>query len=206
MSNEIEQSQVSRLRLQRLQATIGFAGFLLFVSMTPWASGWEVFVPLAPEWQGIPNAVNHLMPHEVLVTWIVQGWSVLVHTLVDLGVLTTAAASALIQHGVSSEQLFRAIALLVLVIGWGTSFRKDHAASTTAAGSPLETAQTAGIDHPEKAKAFASMIGDRLMQQEILVQNMLLDPQAQPVAESLLQLSDGLRDLKLEIQQRDDGR
>jgi hypothetical protein len=205
MSNEIEQSQVSRLRLQRLQATIGFAGFLLLVSMTPWASGWEVFVPLAPEWQGIPNAVNQLMPHEVLAIWIVQGWAVLVDTLVELGVLTTAAASALIQHGVSSEQLFRAIALLVLVIGWGASHRKDHAPSLTVAGSPLEAAQTAG-DHPEKTRAFASMIGDRLMQQEILVQNMLLDPQAQPVAESLLKLSEGLRELKLEIEQRDDGR
>jgi hypothetical protein len=206
MSNEIEQSQVSRLRLQRLQATIGFAGFLLLVSMTPWASGWEVFVPLAPEWQGIPNAVNQLMPHEVLAIWIVQGWAVLVDTLVELGVLTTAAASALIQHGVSSEQLFRAIALLVLVIGWGASHRKDHAPSPTVAGSPLEAAQTAGVDHPEKTRAFASMIGDRLMQQEILVQNMLLDPQAQPVAESLLKLSEGLRELKLEIEQRDDGR
>lgn len=206
MSNEIEQSQVSRLRLQRLQAAIGFAGLLLLVSMTPWASGWEVFVPLAPEWQGIPNAVNQLMPHEELVIWIVQGWAVLVHTLVDLGVLTTAAASTLIQHGVSSEQLFRAIALLVLVIGWGASLRKDHGSSPTVAGSPLEAAQTAGVDHPETTKAFASMIGDRLMQQEILVQNMLLDPQAQPVAESLLKLSEGLRELKLEIEQRDDGR
>lgn len=206
MSNQIEPSQVSRLPMQRLQAAIGFATLLLLISMTPWASGWEVFVPLAPEWQGIPNAVHQLMPHEVLVIWVVEGWALLVVMLGDLGVLTSTMASDLIRHGVGSEQLLRAIALLVLVIGWAVSFRKAHAPSSTVSNPLPEVVQTTESGTLQRNKAFPSVVVDRLMQQEILVQNMLLDPQAQPVAESLIQLSKELRDLKAEIQQRDDDR
>ena len=40
---------------------------------------------------------------------------------------------------------------------------------------------------------------NQLVQQQLLVQNMLLDPQAQPVSEPLMQLSQNLQELEQEL-------
>ncbi len=204
MSNQSEQAQSARLLIQRLQSSIALAAFSLVLSVTPLGAGWSVFVPLAPEWQGIPNAVASLMPHEIFVSWVADGWAGVMGGLADAGVITDAAASALIRDGIASEILLRGFAFIVLVIGWIISMRMPRASSQTTTETVVDTAPTQAAAEPVGVvQEIVSALATRVAQQELLVQNMLLDPQAQPVAESLAELSQSLRALKADMQRHE---
>ncbi len=201
MSNQSEQAQSARLLIQRLQFSIALAAIFLAVSFTPLGAGWSVFVRLAPEWQGVPNAAAYLMPHELLVGWVADGWAGLIAGLSDAGAVTVAASSALIRDGIASEILLRSLAFLVLVIGWILSMRRPRVSSMPIAETAVELAPTRAAQESGGAlQAVISTVAARVAQQELLVQNMLLDPQAQPVAESLAELSQSLRALKADMQ------
>ncbi len=201
MSNHSEQAQSARLLIQRLQFSIALAAIFLVVSFTPLGAGWSVFVSLAPEWQGAPNAVAYLMPHEIFASWVADGWAALIGGLADAGVVTNAVSSGLIRDGIASEILLRGLAFLVLLIGWIISMRMPRASSQATAETVVDVAPTQPAAEPaEAAQEIVSTVAARVAQQELLVQNMLLDPQAQPVAESLVELSQSLRALKADMQ------
>jgi hypothetical protein len=207
MSNQSEQAQQpSRLLVQRMQFSLVLAAILLLISFTPWGEGWAVFVRLAPEWQGVPNAVAYFMPHEILLIWIAQGWVGLLETVSEMGLITAATASALIRDGVASEDLLRSLALLVLVVSWIFSMRTSKAALNSTGETTSDVTSAPVAPSREEVQGIVSIVSDRIAQQELLVQNMLLDPQAQPVAESLTRLSQSLRALKLDMQRHQDGR
>lgn len=205
MGIELEKSQTSRLLVQRLQALILIAAVILLISLTTWGAGWSVFVPLAPEWQGVPNAVPYLMPHEQIVEWIAMGWSALILASLDAGLLESATASMLIRDGLASEVVLRSLVLLLLVAGWLGAVRGLRRASEELRSTDEPHAEMASVEPKMQLEPGGQSdsrdaeVMNQLVQQQLLVQNMLLDPQAQPVSESLMQLSQNLQELEQEL-------
>lgn len=201
----MEQTQVSRLLVQRLQALLLIAAVLLLISLTPWGSGWSVFVSLAPEWQAAPNAVPYLMPHEHVVEWMAHGWAGVVLASSDAGLLDATTASVLIRDGLASEVVLRSLVLLLLIVGWLGAVRGLRRAPPQAPLAEAHRVMTESIE-PKLGFDSGQPIGQRnaqvlqeLAQQQLIVQNMLLDPQAQPVSETLMQLAQNLQGLEQEL-------
>lgn len=203
MERELDNNtQSGRLLVQRLQAVMLMAALLLLISWTPWGAGWSVFVSLAPEWQGVPNAVPYLMPHEHFVHWMAQVWAGAVLASSELGLFDTTTAAMLIRNGLASEVILRGLVLLLLIVGWlgavrgfGRSSGEAFLASD-ARGDMVSLEPTLGFDSGQQAGQSNAEALDQLAQQQLMVQNMLLDPQAQPVSETLIQLSHNLQGLE----------
>lgn len=206
MGIELEKAPMSRLLVQRLQILLLLAAVLLLVSFTPWGAGWSVFVSLAPEWQGVPNAMPYLMPHEQLVQWIAHGWAGVILASSDAGLLDATTASMLIRDGLASEIVLRSLVLLLLVVGWLSAVRGLRRVSAEAPVADERCADvstiepTLRVDSGKQKGLHNAEALHQLAQQQLIVQNMLLDPQAQPISESLMQLSQNLRELEQELQ------
>lgn len=205
MGIELEKVPMSRLLVQRLQILLLLAAVLLLISFTPWGAGWSVFVSLAPEWQGVPNAAPYLMPHEQLVQWIAHGWAGVILASSDAGLLDATTASMLIRDGLASEVVLRSLVLFLLGVGWLSAVRGLRRVSVE---TPVVDARRAGVgtieptllvDSGQQMGLRNEEVFHQLAQQQLIVQNMLLDPQAQPISESLMQLSQNLRELEREL-------
>ncbi len=211
MGNELEHTQ-SRLLVQRLQALNLIAALLLLISLTPWGSGWSVFVLLAPEWQGVPNAVAYLMPHEHLVGWVAQAWAVIVEGSADAGLIDPEIASTMIREGLASEILLRGLALLFLVAGWVVSVRGSRRGAAVIAAQDVGHREITAVepmlvsDVREEITQKNAVVLRALSEQQVIVQNMLLNPQAQPISEALIQLSENLQAFEQEIRRQQDAR
>jgi hypothetical protein len=205
MESELEKMQTSRLLVQRLQALLLIAAALLLISLTPWGSSWSVFVSLAPEWQGVPNAVPYLMPHEYFVEWVAHGWAGVVLAISDAGLLDGTTASMLIRDGLTLAVVLRSLVLLLLIVGWLGAVQGLRRASpeTSLAEAHRVTMESVepklGFDSGQSIGQSNAHVLETVAQQQLIVQNILLDPQAQPVSEPLMQLAQNLQGLEQEL-------
>lgn len=205
MESELEKMQTSRLLVQRLQALLLIAAALLLISLTPWGSSWSVFVSLAPEWQGVPNAVPYLMPHEYFVEWVAHGWAGVVLAISDAGLLDRTTASMLIRDGLTLAVVLRSLVLLLLIVGWLGAVQGLRRASpeTSLAEAHRVTMESVepklGFDSGQSIGQRNAHVLETVAQQQLIVQNILLDPQAQPVSEPLMQLAQNLQGLEQEL-------
>lgn len=197
-----------------------FSVLCAVVSITPLADDWRVLVRLTPEWASHPNGYPYLMPHEVLADAIVSGWQGLLQAAANSAWLTDAQAAALKADGLPLAGVLQTIAATLFVAAaflWALASVRSPKADPAAGAKHTEvpqaihqpsfqepvmpaiapSTQSVGPAVPTStlAKAPALSIEQRLADLELQVANLLLNPDAQPVAEELVELNRDLREL-----------
>lgn len=195
-----------------------FSVLCAVISITPLGDDWQVLVRLAPEWTSHPNGYPYLMPHELFAQSIVAGWQSLLQAAANSAWLTDAQAASLMADGLPLNGVLQTVAATLFVLAaflWAVSSVR----SPKAAGAPhTDKSRPAEQDSmqepvmpavalapvlvlpepvttPLMAAGPAISIEQRLAALELQVANLLLNPDAQPVAEELVDLNRDLREL-----------
>lgn len=199
-----------------LRLLLFFSVLCAVISITPVGDDWQVLVRLAPEWTSHPNGYPYLMPHEVILQAIVSVWQGVVQAAANSGWLTDPQAAALIADGLPLNGVLQAVAAFLFVLVafmWAVaSVRGPKVASLQAKVSVQEQEPVMTMAEPVMAVSATSIspvvspsttavlstdvsVQQRLSSLELQVANLLLNPDAQPVAEELVELNRELREL-----------
>lgn len=180
-------------------------------SITPIADEWQVLVRLAPEWTSAPNGYPYDAPHEVVAQAIVSGWQSGLQAAAHNGWLTDEQAAALIADGLPLKSVLQGVAALLFVLSaflWALVSVQGPKRTSAERNSPPETSKSDLFTEPVMTSiselsrsvpiaedSAAPSLEERLADLELQVTNLLLNPDAQPVAEELVGLNRDLREL-----------
>lgn len=173
--------------MKAVRITLVLACGLWLLGLTPVGQGWQVMVMPALEWTLTPGATPSLTPAEQAMEWVIHVWHQVIGVMQDASWIGGNQAGILIRDGFSLAALLNTAAILCVGLALLLTLRNQTSTSQPSTGAVRE-------------------IGVGLSQAQFAVTNMLLQPKAQPVAESLRELQQQLQSIAESVQSIHDKR
>lgn len=161
--------------MKQVRVFLWIAAALAALSLTPFGDAWQVMVlPPAPVAVPGSDTVVFVAPHEAVFQWIIEAWQSVLKSMANTGLLSERQAARIIAHGFLMQSVLQVLAAISAAIALVFSMRGANTAS-----QPLAPAR--------------EQIASSLQQVQLGVTNLLLNPDAQPVAEPLADIAMRLR-------------